>query len=196
MNKEEQNVEVVEQAEQVTAEPEQQEVKPQDEKKYTDADVDAIIDRKFAKWIKEQEEKETEAKRLAKMTAEEKAKHELDQKAKRINELEAQLNRKDMEATATNLLSEKGLFVNSDVLDFVVRDDAEQTLKAINAFSTLVNDLADKKVSELTKGATPKKMGQSTRSAVTKEQFDKMNYRSKLDLKNTNQELYDQLTKG
>ena len=58
MNEETQTVETVEE-QKVPAEPEKQ---PQDEKKYTDADVNAIIDKKFAKWKSEQEAKENEAK--------------------------------------------------------------------------------------------------------------------------------------
>ena len=55
MNEETQTVETVE-AQVVPAEP-TNEPQPQDEKKYTDAEVDAIIDKKFAKWKSEQEER-------------------------------------------------------------------------------------------------------------------------------------------
>ncbi|MCQ8264279.1 capsid assembly scaffolding protein Gp46 family protein, partial [Streptococcus suis] len=70
MNEETQTVEAVEDDKQVAAEPEQVTTDPKDEKKYTDADVDAIIDKKFAKWKAEQEKAESEAKKLAKMNAE------------------------------------------------------------------------------------------------------------------------------
>ena len=39
------------------------------EKKYTDADLDEIINRKFAKWQKEQQKKSDEAAKLAEMNA-------------------------------------------------------------------------------------------------------------------------------
>ncbi|HGM9003160.1 TPA: hypothetical protein ACKQOS_001025 [Streptococcus pyogenes] len=58
MAEETQVVETVE--EQVVPEAKQ----PQDEKKYTDADVDAIIDKKFAKWKSEQEAEKSEAKKI------------------------------------------------------------------------------------------------------------------------------------
>ena len=76
MNEETQTVETVEE-QKVSAEPAPQ---PQDEKKYTDAEVDAIIDKKFAKWKSEQEAKENEAKKLSKMNADEKQKYQLDQR--------------------------------------------------------------------------------------------------------------------
>ena len=68
MNEETQTVKTVEE-QKVPAEPEKQ---PQDEKKYTDADVNAIIDKKFAKWKSEQEAKENEAKKLREMNENEK----------------------------------------------------------------------------------------------------------------------------
>lgn len=49
-----------------------------DTKKYSDADVDEIINKKFAKWQKEQEKKISEAEKLAGMNAQEKAEHERD----------------------------------------------------------------------------------------------------------------------
>ncbi|WP_256463848.1 DUF4355 domain-containing protein [Vagococcus sp. CY52-2] len=44
--------------------------------KYTDEDVNAIVDKKFAKWQKDLEAKKQEAEKLAKMNAEQKALHE------------------------------------------------------------------------------------------------------------------------
>ena len=54
-------------------------------KKYTDADVDAIIDKKFAKWKSEQEAEKSEAKKMAKMNEKEKADYE---KQKLLDELQ------------------------------------------------------------------------------------------------------------
>ena len=42
----------------------------QQEAKYTDDDVNRLIERKFAEWQKKQEKKVSEAERLGKMTAE------------------------------------------------------------------------------------------------------------------------------
>ena len=67
MNKETEVVEVVEDVEKVSAEPEEHQEEPKDEKKYTDADVDKIINKKFAKWKEEAEKAEKEAEKLRKM---------------------------------------------------------------------------------------------------------------------------------
>ena len=47
--------------------------KPESQLKYTDADVDKLINQKFAEWQKKQEKQTSEAERLGRMTAEEKA---------------------------------------------------------------------------------------------------------------------------
>ena len=44
--------------------------------KYTDADVDALIGKKFAKWQEQQEAKIAEAAKLAEMNAQQKAEYE------------------------------------------------------------------------------------------------------------------------
>ena len=45
------------------------EINPEDEKKYSDKEVDELINKKFAKWQKDQEKKITEAAKLAEMNA-------------------------------------------------------------------------------------------------------------------------------
>lgn len=163
------------------------------ERTFTREDIAKMISAERSKWESERKKAESEAKKLAKMNADEKAKYEAQKQAERIAELEAELNRKDMESTAISLLSEKGITATTDVINFVVRDDAEQTLEAINTFSTLVNDLADKKVSEMLKGTTPKKVEQTTTGVITKEQFNKMGYKSRNELLEKDPELYKKL---
>ena len=127
------------------------------------------------------------------MNAEQKAEYEAQKQADRIAELEAQLNRNGLEKEASKMLSEAGIVASDDILGFVVKNDAEGTQEAVNALSSLVNDLADKKVSEMLKGKTPKKVEQSTTGAITKKQFDKMGYKDRNELLQNNPELYHQL---
>lgn len=76
----EENTNVAPETTQAEAAPIEKEQTPEkaQEKKYTDADVDAIIDKKFAKWQKDYESKVDEAKKLAEMTAQQKAEFERD----------------------------------------------------------------------------------------------------------------------
>ncbi|KXT74876.1 Phage capsid and scaffold [Streptococcus sp. DD10] len=94
------------------------------------------------------------------------------------------------------MLSEAGIVATDEILDFVVKDSAENTQETVNKFTTLVNNLADKKVSEMLKGKTPKKVEQSTTGGITKEQFSRMGYKSRNELLQNNPELYAQLAKG
>ena len=59
----------------------------QQQARYTDADVDAIISKKFAKWQEQHEAKLAEAAKLAKMNATQGAEYERDQPQRRLDEL-------------------------------------------------------------------------------------------------------------
>ena len=71
----------------------------QAEAKYTDADLDRIINQKFAAWQKQQEKKVSEAERLSKMTAEEKA-------AERVKALEDKLHGYEVAAARAEMMKQ------------------------------------------------------------------------------------------
>lgn len=170
------------------------------EKTFTQAEVDDIVQKRLSKaeksFEKKIQERIDEAEKLRKMNAEEKAKYEAEKQADYIAELEAKINRSGLEKEASKMLSEAGIVATDEILEFVVKDSAENTQETVNNFTALVNDLADKKVSEMLKGKTPKKIEQSTAGAITKEKFDRMGYKSRNELLQNNPELYAQLTKG
>ena len=192
MNEETNTVEVVEEVQEVAAEP-QVNPEPQEDKKYTDAEVDALIAKKYAKWKKEQEAQLAEAEKIRSMDKAQKAEYEKEQQAQRIAELEAQLNRRDLEREASSILSERGIKATADVLDFVVRENAEGTLEAINSFNALVEQAADAKVKEMLKGKTPRKVEQPSSGAITKERFDRMGYKERVELAQRDPKLYAEL---
>ena len=167
------------------------------EKTFTQAELDDIVQKEKAKAKRSAEReykaKMDEAEKLRKMNAEQKAEYEAQKQADRIAELEAQLNRNGLEKEASKMLSEAGIVASDDILNFVVKDDAEGTQEAVGALSSLVNELADKKVGEMLKGKTPKKVEQSTSGVITKEQFNKMGYKDRNELLQNNPELYHQL---
>ena len=134
-----------------------------------------------------------EAEKLRKMNAEQKAEYEAKKQADYIAELEAKINRSGLEKEASKMLSEAGIVTSDEILSFVVKDNAEETQEAVTNFTSLVNDLADKKVSEMLKGKTPRKVEQSTAGAITKEQFDRMGYKSRNELLQNDPELYAKL---
>lgn len=170
------------------------------EKTFTQEEVNALIEKRLAKqeksFNKRIQEKLDEAEKLRQMNAEQKAEYEAKKQADYIAELEAKINRSGLEKEASKMLSENGLVADDKILGFVVKDTAEATQEAVDRFSALVNDLADKKVSEMLKGKTPKKVEQTTSASITQEQFNRMSYRAQLDLQKSDPELYEKLSKG
>ena len=187
MNEETQTVETVE-AQGVPAEP-TIETQPQDEKKYTDADVDAIIDKKFAKWKSEQEAKENEAKKLAKMNADEKQKYQLDQREQELANREQVLARKELTAEAKAMLSERGLPV--ELVAVVDLSNAESVTESVASIQKTWEDAVQKGVSDRMKGSAPIKTAPQNNNELTKAQFYRMTHAEKANLKQTNPELYD-----
>ena len=189
--------EVIEATEETTDEASNQEQTEVAEKTFTQAELDAIIQKEKAK-AKRSAEKEYKVKmdefeKLRKMNADEKAEYEAKKQAAYIAELEAKINRSGLEKEASKMLSESGIAASDEILALVVKDDAESTQEAVNGFAELVNQLVDNKVKEMLKGKTPRKVEQSTAGAITKEQFDRMGYKDRNELLQSNPELYAQL---
>lgn len=103
--------------------------------KYTDADLDRIIDRKFAKWKKQQAAAVDEATRLANMTAQEKAEHERDELQKKLDALERANTIAEMEKTARGILQADGVTVPDEIVSTLVGEDADETSSNVKAFA-------------------------------------------------------------
>ncbi|HEL2254886.1 TPA: DUF4355 domain-containing protein [Streptococcus suis] len=170
MNEETQTVEVVEDDKQVSAEPEQVTTDPKDEKKYTDADVDAIIDKKFAKWKAEQEKAESEAKKLSKMNAEDKQKYQLDKREQDLADREAEITRRELTAEAKTILSERGLPI--ELVDVVNLTDADSVRDSIDAIQKTWEAAVLKGVADKTKGSAPMKKAPQEQPTVEKWERD------------------------
>lgn len=72
----------------------------QGKKRYTDEDVDDIINRKFAEWQKKQQKAVNEAKKLAEMNAQQKAEYERDQLQKELDDYKRKDSLAEMTKTA------------------------------------------------------------------------------------------------
>lgn len=132
---------------------------------YTDKEVDEIINKRFAKWQKEQDRKVEEAKRLEQMNAEEKAKYERDALQKELDELRAEKAHAELAKTAKTMLTQALDVVPQDgLVDALVKDTAEATSDAVKGFVAFFNDYFKLKVS----GGAPKKGGTS---ALTKDEI-------------------------
>ena len=126
-----------------------------DTKKYSDADVDEIINKKFAKWQKEQEKKISEAEKLAGMNAQEKAEHERDTLQKELDELKRANSIAEMEKTARTMLHDDGVNVPDEVVSSLIAEDADSTKTKVEAFSKAFKEAVQKAVKDALKGKAP-----------------------------------------
>lgn len=127
-----------------------------DEPKYTDADVDKIINKKFAEWEKKQEKKVSEAAKLAEMNAQQKAEYERDELQKELDELKRKDTLSEMSKTARKMLSDEGINIGDDLLSRLVTTDADETKTAVDGFVKLFKAAVEDAVKERAKGTTPK----------------------------------------
>lgn len=123
-----------------------------EEPKYTDAEVDRLINQKRAEW----ERKKEEADKVAKMDSDEKHKYELDQERKEKAELQKELATIKLSKTASALLKESEIEATDEILSFVVGEDETQTKANINKFVKIIEEQVKKAEKERATGFTPK----------------------------------------
>lgn len=159
-----------------TTEPSQEQPKA----KYTDEDVDKIINKKFAEWEKRQKvasQKEAEAIRLKNMTEEEKTKHIIEELQERISNYEKQKTKTELTNVARNLLKEDDISIEDALLDVLIREDAESTKANIESFKVMYRNAVEKGVANKLRGNTQKLNGTSSKE-VTKEDILKIKNRA------------------
>lgn len=151
--------------------------KKKDEKKppktFTQEEVDKIISDRIAREKKAAQDAIAEAEKLAKMNADEKQQYEIEKLQRENEELKAEKNKVSLGKEAAKMLSEANIIADDDVLEFVVRADAEQTKSAVSAFTKLVQKKVDEAVKDKLRGNSPKKQT-GTPGALTKEDILKI----------------------
>lgn len=142
--------------------------KTADEKKYSDADLDKIIGKKFAQWQEKQQKAVDEAKKLAEMDAQQKAEYERDKLKKELDEYKRKDSLAEMSKTARKMLSDDGITVSDELLSMLVTTDAEKTKAAVDGFKKAYKEAVEAGVKERLKGEPPKK-GTGGAPGMTKE---------------------------
>lgn len=145
-------------------------VKKPGEAKYTDEDVNKLIDQKFAEWQKKQQKAVDEAQKLATMNATQKAEYERDRLQKELNEYKRQASLAEMTKTARKMLADEGITIADELLSMLVTTEAEDTKAAVDGFSKAFKEAVESAVKERLKGETPKK-GAGGAAPMTKEQI-------------------------
>lgn len=118
-----------------------------------------------ASWEQEAEAKKEEAKKLAKMNAEEKLQHELEQKEAEIAELKRGQTLNEMKSEASKMLSGAGLPQDDELLGLIVSEDAEATKKAV----AVITNFASQIKKENARQSTPGEGGQFSDDKNTKQ---------------------------
>lgn len=164
------------QAEEHQNETKKDEKKSEGEKKYTDADLNSIIDKKFAEWQKKKEKEVDEAKKLAEMNATEKAEYERDKLQKQLDEMMKEKSLTEMTKVARKMLSEDGINITDELLANLVSDSAENTKEAVKSFIELFKNAVNDAVKDALKGKAPKNSTGS--DSITKEKIMKVKDRA------------------
>lgn len=114
----------------------------------------------------------TEAEKLAKMNAEQKAQYEREKKDKELTKREAALTARELKATAKETLANRGLPTSlADVLNY---ENAEACNKSIEAVEAAFREAVAAGVDEKLKGGRPPKKAPDGTATYTKEQIAAM----------------------
>lgn len=138
-------------------------VKDVGDKSFTQDDVNKIVQERLAKekakLEKDYESKvtaaKTEAEKLAKMNADQKAEYEKQKREDELKSREGEITRRELRATALETLAEKGL--PKQLADLLPYTDAEGTKKSIEAVEKTFREAVEVAVNERLKGNTPPK---------------------------------------
>lgn len=143
-----------------------------DGKKFTQAELNAAVEARIARERKETAQKikdaVTEAQRMAKMSAEERAQHDREESEKALKIREQELTKRELRAQALELLGEKGLPKElADILPYV---DADSTLASLTAVEKVFRAAVEKGVADRIKG-TPPPSGQKGTTKTEREKL-------------------------
>lgn len=132
--------------------------------------IDTAVSNAQKKWNDLHDDKLSEAKKLAKMTNEEKAAYRMSQMEKELNAFKEKDTLSQMSSTARKLLAEEEINIPDELLTHLVSTDAEDTKNTVQAFAKLFKDAVQDAVKDKLKGNPPKK-GTGGKGNVTREQI-------------------------
>ena len=174
----------------------QEEQASQNERTFTQSEVNEMIQKRVARAMKDKdseiESAKNEATKLAKMNKDQKKDYELQQAQQQAQEAEAKLARYQLRDAARKQLVDGGYTPTDADIDLIVTDKAESTQSNAQALLDMVERIKSSVRDDLLKGTTPKTSGSQVKTP-SETQFEKMSYLQRLQLKNDNPELYEQL---
>ena len=125
-------------------------VEVKEEKTFTQADLDKILNKKFAQWQKKTEEEKKEAERKAKLSEEERFAEE----RKEFEAMRKQFEYEKRVNSTSKTLASNNLPV--EFADFLIAEDDEATTQRVDLFKNAFNEAVERSVTQRLKGNTPK----------------------------------------
>lgn len=171
----------------VPAEPQKQQ-----EKLFTQEEVNNIVEKRLNKEKNKWRNEVDQAKRLAEMSAEDRAREEFKMQKAEFERQKAEFERERLLVQTQRELSTKNIPV--EFADMLVKDDAESTKAAIDNFASLYNQSVEKGVSNKMKGRPPKTK-QTPSDGLDRAAFMKLSLAEQQKMAKENPERYKELTK-
>ena len=176
-----------------------QETTVEEPKTYTQEEVDKLLqseaDRRVNEAMKKAERKKEaaikEATKLAKMDEEQRYQYKLEQREKAIADKERELALAENKATASMVLSNRG--ISAELVNLVVAEDADTMNQNIQLLEKAFKESVKAEVEKRLATSTPKK-NLPLDTAISRDSFRKMPLSKQAEIYRTNPELYKTLT--
>lgn len=126
------------------------------EKTFTQDEVNKIVQDRLAKEKAKNEKAQEEAKKLAKMNAEQKNQYMVEQLQKELEEYKNKEAKNDMIKEANSMLKDNDITLPDEVVAMLIGDNAEDTKVCVDSFSKAFKTAVERAVNEKLKGKTPK----------------------------------------
>lgn len=173
-------------------EPDPEDLKDPKEEMIPKSEMEKIIKDRLAREKKATEKAIAEAEKLAKMNAEQKKEYEYEKALEELEEYKKRDAFHELSKEAQKMLSEHGIQADDEVFNFVVKETAEDTQKAVQSFVSLFNSKVEEGVKAALAGKSPKinSNKEQAKNPFAKETF---NLTEQGKLLKDNPELYKQL---
>ena len=132
--------------------------KPDDkggEKKYTDADIDKIVNTRLAREREKHQKDVDEAKKLGEMGAQERAEYERDQLKKELDALKKETARNGMAKEARKMLAAEDITIPDTLVSMLITTEAESTKQNVNDFAKIFKEAVQDAIKDALKGKAP-----------------------------------------
>lgn len=126
------------------------------EKTFTQDEVNKIVQDRLAKEKAKNEKAQEEAKKLAKMNAEQKNQYMVEQLQKELEEYKNKEAKNDMIKEANSMLKDNDITLPDEIVAMLIGDNAEATKVCVDSFSKAFKTAVERAVNEKLKGKTPK----------------------------------------